>query len=106
MFERCIGEDPRLFGAHSLRIGGATAALAAGIEPSTIRLMGRWSSDVYELYVRMTKQAAAGFAVKIGSTEFDDVERRAFTTEELVLPGEFGDFDLDEEAMGVFEDEA
>ena len=69
--------------------------------------MGRWSSDVYELYVRMTKQAAAGFSVAIGSTVFDDIERRAFTSEELVMPGEFGDFDLDEyeEFMGG-EDEA
>ena len=34
---------------------------------------------------------------------FDDIERRAFTNEELVMPGEFGDFDLDEddEIMGV-----
>ena len=28
-----IGLDPARFGAHSLRIGGATAALAAGVEP-------------------------------------------------------------------------
>ena len=33
-----LGEDPSLFGAHSLRIGGATAALTAGIHPSIIRL--------------------------------------------------------------------
>ena len=39
MFE--VGLAPRLFGAHSLRIGGASAAFAAGIEPSAIRLAGR-----------------------------------------------------------------
>ena len=80
-----VGEDARLYGAHSLRIGGATAALAAGVPPATIRLMGRWSSDVYELYVRMTRQAAATFASAIGSTSFEDVERGAFTNDELVL---------------------
>ena len=52
------GRDPSMYGAHSLRIGGATAALAAGIPPSLIRLMGRWSSDVYEIYTRMSMQAA------------------------------------------------
>ena len=31
----CLGLDPRRFGAHSLRIGGATAALAAGMSAAT-----------------------------------------------------------------------
>ena len=48
------GRDPGMFGAHSLRIGGATAALAAGVSPQLIRLMGRWSSDIYEIYCRMS----------------------------------------------------
>ena len=52
------GLDPELYGAHSLRIGAATAALAAGVAPGLIRLMGRWSSDVYELYCRMSLEAA------------------------------------------------
>jgi hypothetical protein len=38
------------FGAHSLRIGGATAALAAGVQPTLIRVAGRWSSDIYQIY--------------------------------------------------------
>lgn len=58
---QAVGLDPALFGAHSLRIGGATAALAAGVPPSMIRLMGRWSSDVYEIYCRMSLQSAVGF---------------------------------------------
>ena len=52
------GLNPQLYGAHSLRIGGATAALAAGVPPQLIRLMGRWSSDVYEIYCRMSVEAA------------------------------------------------
>ena len=32
-----LGLDPRRFGAHSLRIGGATAALAAGMSAAAIR---------------------------------------------------------------------
>ena len=38
-----VGLDPRRYGAHSLRIGGATAALAAGVPPQLIRLLGWWS---------------------------------------------------------------
>ena len=51
------GMDPALFGAHSLRIGGGTVALAAGVPPALIRLMGRWSSDVYDIYCRMSMQS-------------------------------------------------
>ena len=85
-----LGLDPARFGAHSLRIGGATAALAAGVSPAQIRLLGRWSSDVAELYMRMTHQAAGYFSTLVGSTAFDDVERDTFKTEELeVLPIEW-----------------
>ena len=85
-----IGLDPDRFGAHSLRIGGATAALAAGVSPAQIRLLGRWSSDVAELYTRMTQQAAGRFSTVVGSTAFDDLERHTFRTEELeVLPSEW-----------------
>lgn len=85
-----IGLDPRMFGAHSLRIGGATAALAAGVEPATIRLLGRWASDVAEVYMRISRQAAARLSTLVGSTTFDDLERHTFRSEELeVLPSEW-----------------
>ena len=85
-----VGADPRRFGAHSLRIGGATAALAAGIAPAQIRLAGRWASDVAEVYMRMSRQAGHNLSVVIGSTGFDDLERDTFKTEELeVLPSEW-----------------
>eukprot|EP00966_Prymnesium_polylepis_P043792 1014942-Prymnesium_polylepis.1 len=37
---QAIGLDPAHYGAHSLRIGGATAALAAGVPPTLIRVAG------------------------------------------------------------------
>ena len=49
---RAVGEDPDEFGAHSLRIGGATALYAAGADPIHIKPMGRWSSDCWRIYVR------------------------------------------------------
>ena len=79
-----VGRDPRLYGAHSLRIGGATAALAAGVSPQLIRLMGRWSSDVYEIYCRMSEQAALGVGAAICSAVVSDVEA-GFHEEHLEL---------------------
>ena len=69
-----VGEDPALFGAHSLRIGGATAALAKGVPPVVIRAMGRWSSDIYEVYCRATEESVLRFGVAIGSADFVDLE--------------------------------
>ena len=71
---QAAGRDPARFGAHSLRIGGATAALAAGVAPALIRLMGRWSSDIYEIYCRMSAQAASGVARAMCSQAVDSLE--------------------------------
>ena len=48
-----------MYGGHSLRIGGASAALAANVSEAVIRAMGRWDSDVYELYLRGSLSCAA-----------------------------------------------
>ena len=81
-----LGLDSDRFGAHSLRIGGASAALAAGLSPSSIRMAGRWGSDIYEIYCRISKESAAAVATVIGSTAFEDLERGVqFCDEELVF---------------------
>ena len=81
-----LGLDARRFGAHSLRIGGASAALAAGVPASAIRVAGRWASDIYEIYTRCSREAAARMATVIGSTEFHELERgEEFIDEELML---------------------
>ena len=80
-----LGLDSRRFGAHSLRIGGATAAMAAGVPAAAIRIAGRWASDIYEIYTRCSRQAAARLAMVIGSTSFEDLEREQFINEELTL---------------------
>ena len=81
-----IGEDPTQFGAHSLRIGGATALFAAGADPIHIRTMGRWSSDCWRLYVRACFEQTMAWTRKLGSQAVHDVqgtyERRAQETEE------------------------
>ena len=40
---------------HSFRIGGATALMAAGVDPALIKNKGRWASDIYEIYCRVCK---------------------------------------------------
>lgn len=37
---------------HSLRIGGASAMATAGLPDSSIMVMGRWSSNAYQRYLR------------------------------------------------------
>ena len=70
-----IGEDPTQFGTHSYRIGGATALFAAGADETVIRTMGRWSSDIYRLYVRACFERCAEWTRRTGSTQVTDVAR-------------------------------
>ena len=76
-------EDPRLYGAHSLRIGGASAALAAHVPANVIRALGRWDTDVYELYTRASREAALRFGAVVASTAYTDFEGE-FVDEEFV----------------------
>ena len=68
-----IGERPDEFGTHSYRIGGATALFAAGADPTVIRTMGRWSSDIYRLYVRASYEATLSWSQKAGSAQVHDL---------------------------------
>jgi hypothetical protein len=80
-----LGLPAERYGAHSLRIGGATAGLAANVSELALRTAGRWSSDCYRLYARANSQAAARLSLVIGSTAFNDLERGEFIDEELQL---------------------
>ena len=49
--------DGQFFG-HSLRIGGASFYLARGVSVEIVRMLGRWKTVAYELYVRAFEMIA------------------------------------------------
>ncbi len=46
-----IGVDPRLFGEHSARAGGATEAARLAVDLRLIKRQGRWKSDAVFIYI-------------------------------------------------------
>ena len=51
---KALGFDPKHFGAHSPRIGGATDI--GDTSPLLLQAKGRWSSDVAKIYARLTRR--------------------------------------------------
>lgn len=51
---------------HSLRIGGATAALAAGLTLEQIKAIGHWESEAVMRYFRAVSAASAKASMKMG----------------------------------------
>ena len=47
-----VGIPVNRYSTHSFRIGAATTGAAAGIPDWKIRMLGRWLSDAYHLYIR------------------------------------------------------
>ena len=45
------GIDPDLVGVHSLRAGGAMALKLQGVEDTTIKKQGRWTSMTFLQYI-------------------------------------------------------
>ncbi len=54
-----LNVDWSLYNTHSLRIGAATTAAQKGVNPAIIKLLGRWKSNCYSLYVKPSKNCLA-----------------------------------------------
>ena len=52
------GGDALAFSGRSMRIGGATELAAMGASQLTIKLMGRWDSNAYRAYTRVSRGQA------------------------------------------------
>ena len=61
-----IGLPPQGYTSHSLRSGGATDLLDAGVSETTVQQHGRWKSDAFRVYYRHDKQAAKDVARAFG----------------------------------------
>ena len=46
------GVDCTAYAGHSFRIGAATTAARRGIQDATIKMLGRWESSAYLLYIK------------------------------------------------------
>ena len=51
--------DPTRYTIYSLRIGGATSLARRGVDHRMIQIAGRWTSDAYKLYIKMTPKMMA-----------------------------------------------
>lgn len=54
-----VGVNATHFAGHSFRIGAATTAAAKGVPDSTIKMLGRWESSAYQLYIRTPRDQLA-----------------------------------------------
>lgn len=54
---RHVGKDPRWYGTHSMRIGGATLAMMCPSgNKETVRMVGFWTSSAMDTYIFPTKE--------------------------------------------------
>ena len=54
-----LGESAKSYGTHSLRIGGATQLYKAGVDSTTIQFQGRWVSDAFKRYTRLSLEVSS-----------------------------------------------
>ena len=57
--------DSTLYSGHSFRIGAASAAAAAGVPAYFIKMLGRWESEAYHLYIRTPRESLAAVSLLI-----------------------------------------
>ncbi len=59
------GHNPGNYNGHSFRIGAATAAVQAGVPDHQIKMLGRWESSAYTLYVRTPPSQLSALSARL-----------------------------------------
>ena len=54
-----MGLNHSCFNGHSFRIGAATTAAMQGLEDSLIQTLGRWKSDAFKMYIKLSRAQLA-----------------------------------------------
>lgn len=62
------GLNASQFAGHSFRSGAATTAAERGIEDSLIKILGRWKSSAYLLYLKIPPERLAGLSSALASS--------------------------------------
>jgi hypothetical protein len=66
------GLNAELYSGHSLRKGGATCALIAGVSETMVKLQGDWVSDAYRRYISFSLQQKAEVPRQVEQAMLDD----------------------------------
>lgn len=59
------GVDCRSYSGHSFRSGAATTAAKQGVGDATIKMLGRWKSNAYQLYVKTPRSQLAAISQRL-----------------------------------------
>ena len=63
------GLDQQKYAGHSFRSGAATTAAQCGLNDATIKLLGRWQSCAYLLYVKTPRHILASLSSKLSNVQ-------------------------------------
>ena len=62
-----LGLDPSCYSGHSYRAGSATSGADNGFNPWELKMLGRWSSECYQIYLR-NPIVVSNFAKRLASS--------------------------------------